>query len=241
MFNRPVSDASSAPGLVGASPARAELAVTTPSGSVELPAQAVAETGAAHGIQEDHHRLMHDAGNIGRVRATVDDVFLARKQRAELEELRAKLVFNGKRAADDRSWSEEVEAQSRQVLELIASLESAVARQSVKDQMRAPSQSDNVFKLHGRLEVLGKIEAALAKVGTLREKLTKNEAHAFESLLGLNLSLSSLNTARSLVQETPFSQSAAATAVDNVLVNVRATIAAHGKISPDLVRLIINL
>jgi len=235
MFNRPVSDASSAPGLVGASPARAELAVTTPSGSVELPAQAVAETGAAHGIQEDHHRLMHDAGNIGRVRATVDDVFLARKQRAELEELRAKLVFNGKRAADDRSWSEEVEAQSRQVLELIASLESAVARQSVKDQMRAPSQSDNVFKL------LGKIEAALAKVGTLREKLTKNEAHAFESLLGLNLSLSSLNTARSLVQETPFSQSAAATAVDNVLVNVRATIAAHGKISPDLVRLIINL
>lgn len=240
MFNRPVTEGS-APGVASAGPARADLAPSAPSASVELPAQAVAETGAAHGIQEDHHRLMHDAGMIGRVRASVDDVFLARKQRAELEELRAKLVFNGKRAADDRSWSEEVEAQSREALELVASLEGVVARQSVKDQTRAPSQADFIVNSRGRHEVLGKIEAALARVGALREKLTKNEAHAFESLLGLNVSLSTLNTARTLVQETAFSQSAASTAVDSALVNVRATMAAHGKISPDLVRLVINL
>jgi len=240
MFNRPVTEGS-APGAAGSGPARADLAPSAPSASVELPAKAVAETGAAHDIQEDHHRLMHNAGVFGRVRASVDDVFLARKQSAELEELRVKLVFNGKRAADDRNWSEDVEAQAREALELMASLEGSVVRQSVKDQTRAPSQADFVANSRGRHEVLGKIEAALARIGALREKLTNDETHAFESLLGLNVSLSTLNTARTLVQETPFSQSAASTAVDSALVNVRATMAAHGKISPDLVRLVINL
>ncbi len=238
MFNRPVTEGHAA-GVAGSGPSRADLAASAPSGSVELPAQAVTETAANHETPQDHHRLMHDAGLIGRVRAAVDDVYAVRKQRAELEALQAKLMFNGKSASGDQTWSEEVERKSLDALERFRALEEAISWGGEDKQVVDLSASAN--QNSGRIELMGKIEAALEKVGALREKLTKREDSAHERLIGLNLSVSSLNTARVLARETPFGLSAASSAVDHVLANVRAMVAAHGKISPDLVRLVINL
>jgi hypothetical protein len=87
--------------------------------------------------------------------------------------------------------------------------------------------------------VLGKIEAALNRIGQLQNKLGRVESNGYDHLLGLNLSVSGLNSARTQVDDSPYSLSAASATVENILINIRTAVVAHGRASPEIVRLVL--
>lgn len=248
MFNRPVSEASSAPGLAGAGPARAELAVTTPSGSVELPSQAVAEAATNHQIQEDHHRLVHNAGVLGRLRAEIDGVHRTKKEIEDVEELRAKLMLAYRGVEETTETQAELPPMLRsQVEEGLVNAELVLGAQ----EQAARLETANLFKpkevapsldqpIVDKRRVLSKIADALDRIGLLRDKLGRSEQEGYEKLLGLNLSVSGLNSARTLVDDSAYSVTAASATVENILMNVRAAVVAHGRASPDIVRLVLT-
>lgn len=246
MFNRPVTEGSVS-GVAGVGPARADLAPSAPSASVELPAQAVAEAGAAHDIQQDHHRLMHDAGVIGRVRATLEGIHRSKKDQDEIEAIRAKLILahrgvkeEGAQVALPPMLSSQVEETLVQVELLLGATAEDARRESAnllkpvqQPEPGAPHQAD-------KHRVLSKIEDALDRIGLLRDKLGRAERDGYDQLLGLNLSVSGLNSARTQVDDSPYSVSAASATVENILINVRAAVVAHGRASPDIVRLVLT-
>jgi hypothetical protein len=88
--------------------------------------------------------------------------------------------------------------------------------------------------------VLGEIEAAIDRIGQLQNKLGRVEREDYDFLLGLNLSVSSLNAARTQVNDSSFSVASASTAVENVRINVRAAVVAHGHVSADIVSLVLH-
>jgi len=52
--------------------------------------------------------------------------------------------------------------------------------------------------------------------------------------------VSGLNSARTLVDDSAYSVTAASATVENILMNVRAAVVAHGRASPDIVRLVLT-
>jgi hypothetical protein len=246
MFNRPVTEGSVV-GVAGSGPARADLAPSAPSASVELPAQAVTEAGATHDIQADHHRLTHDAGVIGRVRAAVEGIQRSKKDQEEIEAIRAKLIlaYHGlEEEASEAEISPVLGARIEETLvqaELLLGAKTEDARRASANLLKPVEQQDvpapSVTDKH---RVLSKIEDALDRIGMLRDKLGRSERDGYDQLLGLNLSVSGLNSARTLVDDSPYSVSAASTTVENILINVRAAVVAHGRASPDIVRLVLT-
>jgi len=91
-----------------------------------------------------------------------------------------------------------------------------------------------------RERTIDKIANALRKVGVLRNKLSDSSQSAHERLLNINSSLSGLNIARSQVDENQFSIENASSTVDSVMLNLRSLVLAHGKISSDVVRIVMS-
>lgn len=243
MFNRPVSEASSAPGLAGAGPARAELAVTTPSGSVELPSQALTGPGKSREIQDDHHHTsMNDAANIGRIRSTLDGIHRSKLDQEAIDKIREKLLRAGRDVEAEQettdAFRKPVKPAAREIVQEAEFLLHALGDQRDREtvgygkteaQIESPDVSD-------KNKVLAKIAEVIDRIGLLRDALERSEQKGYEQLLGLNLSVHGLNNARNQVQDSMYSVSAASAAVETILSNVRAAVVAHGRASPDIVR-----
>jgi hypothetical protein len=91
-----------------------------------------------------------------------------------------------------------------------------------------------------RERTLARIEAALMKVNVLRNKLALDHNSAHEDLLNINASVSGLNMARMQLSDDKVMESVASSACEAIMTNVRSVVVAHGNVSPDLVRLILN-
>ena len=87
---------------------------------------------------------------------------------------------------------------------------------------------------------LARIESAMMKVDALRSKLTDSRVSAHDRLLNINASMSGLNMARMQVSDDKVMTALASSACDAIMMNVRSVVVAHGNVSPDLVRLILN-
>jgi hypothetical protein len=91
-----------------------------------------------------------------------------------------------------------------------------------------------------RERTLDKISVALRKVGNLRNKISETSDTAHDRLLNINSSVTGLNMARAQVDENVFSIANASSTVDSVMLNLRSIVLAHGKISSDVVRLVMS-
>lgn len=238
MFNRPISDALPVQGVATGSASRADIAVSVPAGTVELPEQAVTSVAGAQSLPPDHQRLMQDTHVLGRIRASVEGYHRSKEDLEALEKLRAKLTLGYKTIKDTDLIPPDVE-NDLAVVRVRADLVLGAAGQA--EAPHAPDETPiHPHASSDKKRVLSRIEAALDRIGQLRDKLGETETDDYNQLLGLNALVTGLNAARTQVDDSSYSLSAASTAVDSILVNMRTAVVAHGRTSADVVRLVLS-
>lgn len=90
-----------------------------------------------------------------------------------------------------------------------------------------------------RARIANKIEAALKRVGTLKSALSSTDDRAYARLLNINSSAAGLAAARVQMDASSFGMVSASSTVDTLMTNLRAAvIAAHGRMTPELMRLV---
>lgn len=244
MFNRPIGDGSSIANSPSSnSVVRADLAIGAPSGLAELPQRAVPEASSAQQLPQDHQRLNQEAKSLENIRSTMATITRSKEDSAKLEAVRAKLMLSYNRiddGSDAVSDADDVLQEAAITTDLLLGAGAQKAREEEAGLMRAgtPIGASN-NRGPDRARVLGEIEAAIDRIGQLQDKLGRVERKGYDVLLGLNLSVSSLNSARTQVDDSSYSVSAASTAVENVLINIRTAVVAHGRASPEIIRLVL--
>lgn len=233
---------------------RADLTVSAAPVGSEMPERAI--TGAT----KDQHVPPEMQGHVavlGGIRRAMDGIHRAEADDRRLEELAAKLVLGGERLQEtgelDPAARKEVEealraiedfgrdpggtgderVQAPPLLGAKPTDEPSAPRRRKTDAADAPDVSAS------KAQVLRRIHDALSRIGTLRTKMQGDRDGQYEQLLTLNSSVSGLNFARTRLADTSFSIATAAEAVDQILVGIKTAVVAHGRISPDLVRLVL--
>lgn len=244
MFSRSISD-----GLpIANSPSsnsvvRAELAIGAPSELVELPQRAVPEAASPQPLPQDHQRLNQEAKSLEKIRSTMDSIERSKEDSAKLEAIRAKLMLSYKSVNDTGVASpavEDVLDEAAVTTDLLLGADARKSRELQAGLMQSGPQTGVVETgTPDKDSVLGKIEAAISRIGQLQDKLGRVERKDYDVLLGLNLFVSGLNAARTQVDDSSYSVSAASSSVENILMNIRAAVVAHGRASPEIVRLVL--
>ncbi len=219
--------------------ARSALAVTQASSAAELPDMAIARSASVQGLQADHHTFDHHIHLLGRMRSSVDDAVSKRKDIEELDALRAKILLGGDDGAIEAAF------QLGDQEDGAAIGETALLGHQEKDPLERDvlqARHDDALaekKLVDPRSVISRIDDALDRIGKLKDKLSQDEANAYDQLLAFNVSVNSLNVARTQASDSAYSVSAASAAVENIMTNLRAAVAAHGGASADMVRLVL--
>jgi hypothetical protein len=232
--------------------ARAELAVQPAPAGAELPDRAVTAGARAQGVPPE---LQTHLQNLGRIRRATEEAHADEALARELAELEAKLVLGGDRirkdAIPDPAVMDEIESaldRAEALADRRGKVESKTPPLPGAKQPEDPAEAAVQRREQGerapdvtvrKAKVLRRIQDALSRLGTLRNKVTGDSEGHYEKLLTLNSSVSGLNFARAQLADTTFSVATAADTVDAILVGVKTAVVAHGKISPDLVRLVL--
>jgi hypothetical protein len=244
MFNRSISDGLSITNSSSANPVvRADLVLgAAASGSVELPQRAVNEASSAQQLPEDHQRLNQEIKSLEKIRSTMASIERSKEKSAQLEQIRSRLMLSYKSIGDTGVAPVDVEGALREASiadELLLGADAGEqSEQPVILGTKSSPPENQEIGVPDKDRVLGEIEAAIERIGQLQQKLGRVEQNGYDFLLGLNISVSSLNVARTQVADSTYSVAAASTAVEKVLTNVRAAVAAHGNASADLIRIV---
>ena len=239
MFNRSITDTLPTQGLATGTTARAEIAVNAPTGVAEMPEQAVSGVVGAQRTPQDQQRLLNDTHILNHIRAAVDGFHRSKEDLEALEKLRAKLTMGYKLIKETDLIPPDVEKDLVDVAKQ-ASLILGAEQAENTSQIGSPQHPEPPHPVADKKRVLSKIEGALARIGQIKDKLGETEDQGYNQLLSLNALMSGLNSARTQVDDSAYSVSAASTAVDSILVNVRTAVVAHGNTSADLVRLVLT-
>lgn len=227
---------------------RADLAAVPAPQEAELRDRAVAPSSESHGASTDADASQPTIHVIGQIRNEGDKIQSTEKDKQDLDKIYAAL-FSGYEALTKGDDPEAAKAAVKTTDKAIADL-GAVEAHVVGEQKKpdpgtpeaalAKADQANDANPVDRDKTVAKIEVALRKVSMLREKLTEKSESAHDRLMNINSSISGLNTARSQVDDSQFSLTSASSAVDVIMVNLRALVVAHGNVSPDIVRLVLN-
>lgn len=232
--------------------ARADLAVHPAPAGAELPDRAVTAGAKPQSVPPEVQAHLQALGGI---REATEDAHESEARAQELAELEAKLLLGADRLRKDPTPAPSAMDEIESVLERFET----IADRREKDRPKAPpllgaKQPEDPAEAASRrreqaehapdvtvrkAKVLRRIQDALSRLGTLRTKVTGDAERHYEKLLTLNSSVSGLNFARARLADTTFSVATAADTVDAILVGVKTAVVAHGKISPDLVRLVL--
>ena len=223
---------------VGA-PARAELVVAPAPVSSELREQAVTPTVAGQRSTTDNDPMHPLMAVIGQIREEMDGQVRNQAEDKRLQELYAKLFKAYGRVASGQP-SDVPESDIDRTLEQLDAAympksESGDAPQVLRDENAAAQALRQQ-----RERMMEKIAMAMRKVGVLRNKLSEDGEQSHDRLVNINTSLASLNMARTQLDDSSFAITSAASTVDSVMLNLRSAVFAHGKISADLVRLVMS-
>ena len=227
--------------------ARPHLAVGPVSEAVENAAQAVAPAGSIHKISadnlpEDEKMLLEIIGYVRK-----DEAILVRnaEHRKAVDEILSRLfqtrekVLRPSEQADGVNTSfDAIEHDLVTLEEKFPGIKQSQGLSGPTDQLRNAAER---VAVNDRARVISKIESALKRVEKLRSEITISDDSAYTRLLNMGSAVSGLNVARNRISETGASLSSAANTADNVMVNLRAVVlATHGKISPEIVRLVLT-
>ena len=238
MLERIQSDAT-LPKSAASNPAnRAELVVSPTPPSTELREKAVAPISITQRSAVEVDLLNASARAIQQTRDGFREIHRTEQDLQELEKLYEK-ILPGYKALKEKS---EAPALVHAAMTAAAEVGAFEARASVatKAQSGPKTQVVEASMAADRERILARIEAAMIKVDALRSKLTVSRASAHDSLLNINASISGLNMARMQVSDDKVMTSLASSACETIMMNVRSVVVAHGNVSPELVRLILN-
>ncbi len=238
MFERIQSDAtlprSSGPAVTAN---RADLVAAPAPQSVELREKAVAPVSLGQRSTFEVDVVAVSQRALYKVRDGLDSLQRTEADMQELDRLYERLL-PGYKALKDKMESP------------VAIRAAAQAAEEVDVFFRRKAASDVALKADApvveiqasseRERTLARIEAALMKVNVLRNKLALDHNSAHEDLLNINASVSGLNMARMQLSDDKVMASLASSACEAIMTNLRSVVVAHGNVSPDLVRLILN-
>jgi flagellin-like hook-associated protein FlgL len=241
--------------------ARADLGVAPVATGAELPETAVNAAANSQQLSPDGNARAAVAGVLGHIRTAVGKSQDMEKAGKQLDEIRSRLLLGHSDLSTDTPNPEAV----KKAQKALADLQQIVMLHPLKDMTvvtnAKTAETKPVFKhvelppLHkgeqqdprktsvgpaDRDQVLDKIQNALDRIDTLQVKLGENQAENDNRLFNLSTSVSGLNTARYQVDDSPFSLTAASTAVENIMTNVKAAVIAHGKASSDIVQIVLT-
>ena len=237
MLERIQSDAT-LPKAAAPNPAnRAELVIAPAPPSTELREKAVAPVGNIQRSPAEVDLFNASARAIQQTRDGFREIHRIEMDLQELEKLYEKILPGYK------ALKEKIEAPAlvHAAMTAAAGVDAFQARASGASKAQgAPAAVAEPQTSTERERTLARIEAAMMKVGALRSKLTDSRASAHDRLLNINASMSGLNMARMQVSDDKVMTSLASSACETIMMNVRSVVVAHGNVSPDLVRLILN-
>ncbi len=217
---------------------RAELAVAPAPVQTEMRERPVVAPTNAHRSSDDEERVRAVVHVIGHVRNETDKIASAEENERKLDEIYARLF----RSAQGKSENPQVE-EAAGAKKAAEEIEKLMAKAFGSDLSESAAMADNAaeWALRSAREMTeDKIDLALRRVGLLRNKLSGERESSYDELVNISSSVAGLNIARTQVDDSDFSIARASSAVDSVMTNLRSMVTAHGNVSPEIVRLILN-
>lgn len=241
MFSRSVTEGGPNHGTAANAVSRADMAISGAKGVVELPDYAIAASSSARALPSDSHGLGGSSIEFGRIRAAADAFYKSKEEIEAIEKLREKLTLGyATIQAIDLIPADVEEAVSEVKIRTDLILGGAKPTEDRELASRTNRARDKIRPVDDKKRVLSEIEAALERIGLVKDKLQQGEDDGYNQLLSLNALVSGLNSARTQVDDSSYSLSAASATVETIMVNMRTAVVAHGATSADIVRLVLT-
>ena len=212
--------------------------------SQELRDPVLAPVAGAQRTVTELHPLGAPAQVMGQIRNEFDVIARSESDRKALDAIIGKLL-PGYKALMDNIEAPALLQEAEKAVEELGTLRSKLSSQNA-----APSSSsdgpdegaspDAAPSAGAQNKVLVKIEAALRAVDDLQGKLSNESAGAHQRLLNIGASIGGLNMARMRVGDDIASAKSASAACDLIMTNVRSVVVAHGRLSPDMAKLVLG-
>jgi hypothetical protein len=217
---------------------RAELAVAPAPVQTEMRERPVVAPTQSHRSSDDEERVRAVIHVIGHVRNETDKIAAVEENERKLDEIHARLFRSGKVKSENSQIDDSAGAKKA-----ADEVEKLLAKAFGSDLGESAAAADNAaeWALRSERELTeNKIDLALRRVGLLRNKLSVEKESSYDELVNISSSVAGLNIARTQVDDSDFSIARASSAVDSVMTNLRSMVTAHGNVSPEVVRLILN-
>lgn len=225
------------------SPMRTDFAVKAPPAYSELPEVAITGVSSAYQSATENHQGDDLHAKLGLAWSSLERIHKNEQRQKELDAIRSRLLGHQdkKTPHEGVSGTEEIEADIEAVSALAqGGIGKSEAQPLIIGQKKEASNAAERVSKTDQDRVMARIEQALKNVGKLRSALESDTSTAYDRLVNLNSSISDLNLARSRVDDAEFGLRSASDTVDSVMLHMRAAVAAHGKMSPELVRLVMS-
>jgi hypothetical protein len=216
---------------------RADLVATPAPNAAELRDKAVAPTGHSHRSTTEADSVSASLRAIQQAREGFREVHRSEADQEELDRILER-ILPGYKALREKSDAPGLVHDAMLAVDQLDAFERKMMKASAGRPAADPAPV--VHMSMEREKTLARIEAAILKVGALRDKLAVTRFSAHERLLNINASVSGLNMARMQVSDDKIMMSLASSACESIMMNVRSVVVAHGNVSPDLVRLILS-
>ena len=217
---------------------RAELAVAPAPVQTEMRERPVVAPTQSHRSSDDEERVRAVIHVIGHVRNETDKIAAVEENERKIDEIHARLFRSGKVKSENSQIDDSAGAKKA-----ADEVEKLLAKAFGSDLGESAAAADNAaeWALRSERELTeNKIDLALRRVGLLRNKLSVEKESSYDELVNISSSVAGLNIARTQVDDSDFSIARASSAVDSVMTNLRSMVTAHGNVSPEVVRLILN-
>jgi hypothetical protein len=221
-----------------------DLAIKAPPASSELPEIAVTGASSAHEASSDGYSNPGNHAAISDIWRGMEQIQRNERRQKELDQIRSRLLGHKESVGSGLTGNEQADLEAE--LKVISALahdripaDDGPHIDPVSHRKEASNAAERAYETD-RDRVLARIEQALKNVSKLRSALTSDTDAAYDKMLSLPATVSDLNLARTRLNDEDFGLRSASVTVDAVMLHMRAAVVAHGKMSPELIRLVLN-
>jgi hypothetical protein len=237
--------------------ARSDLLTASPQSPTELPDIAIGGASNTQSLQSELPPHIHEiAGQIGQIQSEFKNLEEKAQKAKELDELRSRLLMGKKQVIEgmptfqnvsialsnyDKVMKSNNSFDAKKISDIsnnsdfILAKKTAAVIQKNDPQIKDPS----IAGIDDQQNILIKIDEALNTLNNIIDKINNDQSSSNSRLLSLTGSITTLNAARSTVDKTQLSLNVASNAVDMIMTNIKTAIFSHGKVSNDIVRLVL--
>ena len=236
---------------------RSDLMIGSPKDDTELSSKAVGGIALSQSLPTELPPHIH---NFAAQIVQIDNEYKLLQEKAqksrELNELRSRLLlgrkqiklgnFTSNAAIDALVVSKKISAlDDLNIIKKSVDGSSVVDKSISKKAFSSQSNYDQLNKdtsvagIEDQQNVLLRIDDALTTLNNIISKINDDHSSTSNRIMDLTGSISSLNVARSTVDKTKISINVASNAVDMIVTNIKTAVLSHGKVSSDMVRLVL--